>query len=80
MQCEGWRRYGGAFSIGSPVWKQCENDAVVTLTVVQEEKQEMPACLKCWNEAKESGIVILNAEPIAKNPAPKAKKKTKTVG
>lgn len=64
IQCEGWRRHGGAFTLGLPRWVQCENDACVILTVKQEETEDMPACMECWNEAKEAGIEIVKAEPI----------------
>jgi hypothetical protein len=37
------------------------------LTVKQAgEKQKLPACPKCWQEARNTkGIVVLDAEPIA---------------
>lgn len=65
MQCEGYRRYGGAFSMAKPRWEQCKNDAAVTLTVTQEDTAEMPACMECWEEAKQHGIQIDKAEPIS---------------
>ena len=68
-QCEGWRRTGGAFSFGPVRWDQCENEAVVTITVIQEGKQEepMPACMTCWQECEStSDITVLRAEPLAK--------------
>ena len=64
MRCEGWRRTGGAFTLGKPVWSQCENDAIVMLEVEQEKTEKMPSCLECWNEAKEKGIKVLSAEPL----------------
>jgi len=67
MRCEGWRRYGGAFTFGSVTWKQCENDAIVNLTVIQERKKEtLPACLDCWNECIEKKIKIVKVVPIEK--------------
>jgi len=51
MQCEGWRRYGGVFSFGSPRWEQCKNDAIVILEVEQEKIEKLPSCLDCWKEA-----------------------------
>ncbi len=33
VRCEGWRRYGGAFTLGSPRWEQCGNDATVMLEI-----------------------------------------------
>lgn len=64
MRCEGWRRYGGAFTLGPVKWEQCKEDAIVMLKVKQEKTEELPACLHCWNEGKEKGITILSAEPI----------------
>lgn len=52
MRCEGYRRYGGALTMGKPVWEQCKNDAVVMLTIAQEES--LPACLVCWEEAEKT--------------------------
>lgn len=72
MRCEGWRRYGGAFSFGPPVWRQCENEAIVVLTVEQEKIEELPACLECWNEARERDIKIWRAEPLRENSEPAA--------
>ena len=67
MQCEGQRRYGGAFSMGRPVWKRCENEAVATLFVRQDKQKRskpMPSCMKCWSEALTTeGITITRAEP-----------------
>ncbi len=65
MQCEGWRRYGGAFTLGPVTWRQCTNEAIVTLTVTQDGKTEqLPACLECWNEAVENNITISAAIPV----------------
>ena len=64
-RCEGWRRYGGAFSFGKPRWVQCEMAAVVTLRVKQDNViSDQPACLKCWNEAKENKIPIISATAL----------------
>ena len=63
-RCEGYRRYGGAFTLGPVRWEQCKNDAAVTLTVEQETTERMRACMECWNEAKERGIKIHGAEPL----------------
>ncbi len=65
MRCEGYRRYGGAFSLGPSQWRQCEDDAIVILTVVQEKEERLPACLVCWNESRLSGIKIKSVAPIA---------------
>ena len=68
MRCEGWTRKGGAFTLGAPEWKQCENEAVVNLTFEQDgEIQTMPACLDCWKTAKTadySQAKVVAAEPI----------------
>jgi len=66
-RCEGWRRHGGAFTFGPVKWVQCPESATVMLTVKQAgEKQKLPACPKCWQEARNTkGIVVLDAEPIA---------------
>ena len=68
MHCEGYRRRGGAFSLGPMTWEQCPNNAVVILTLKQkgEPKGEMPACAKCWEEARDPrwGIKIISAKPI----------------
>lgn len=52
--------------MGRPQWEQCKNDAVVMLTAqqVNEKKGKFPACLTCWNEAKERGVKIFEADPI----------------
>ena len=64
MRCEGWRRYGGAFTLGPVKWEQCKNEAVVILTVKQEEIEDLPACLDCWNEAIDRRIKIISSKPI----------------
>ena len=65
MRCEGWRRSGGAFTLGLPQWVQCENDATVMLTIEQEKVTEtLPACKKCWQEAIDKKIKILGVVPI----------------
>lgn len=66
VQCEGWRRYGGAFSFGPPQWRQCENAATMVLTVTQKDvTQDVPACNECWGEAcATDGIKIVEAKPI----------------
>lgn len=64
-QCEGWRRSGGAFTLGPVQWKRCENDAIVNLTVEQDGKiQTIPACMQCWGEGLERGIDVKSATPI----------------
>ena len=65
-RCEGFRRYGGAFSLGPVKWEQCRETATVMLTVVQDgETQTMPAGPVCWEEARNTkGIAIKDAKPI----------------
>ena len=65
MRCEGYRRYGGAFTFGPVIWRQCENEALVVLETDQDgETQQFPACAICWNESLEAGILIISARPI----------------
>lgn len=65
MRCEGWTRHGGIFSFGPVTWTQCENEAVVMLTVIQDGKEEkQPACIECWNKGIETGIEIINVVPL----------------
>jgi hypothetical protein len=64
MRCEGWRRYGGAFTLGPVTWKQCKNEAIVILEVVQDGKIEsLPGCATCWQEAIDNGIQINSSRP-----------------
>ncbi len=73
MKCEGWRRNGAAFTLGPVTWKQCENEAVVILEVVQDGKVEsLPGCAICWQECIDSGIQINSSRPTPRAPdAPK---------
>jgi len=68
-RCEGVTRHGRAF----PRWTQCENEAVVELTIRQAPggfghnvtEDTFPVCIECWNRAKEeNGVHILKAEQI----------------
>ncbi len=66
MRCEG-RRKPGIFNMGAaPVWTQCNNEAIVLITVKQEEIGEWPTCEKCWQEAIDRGMKIIKVEPILK--------------
>jgi len=66
-QCEGWRRTGGAFSLGPVSWKQCEEVGIAVLTVEQDGKtQSLPSCQTCWNECIENNVRIVDAKPIGK--------------
>jgi len=59
IRCEGYRRLGGAFTLGPSTWTQCKNKAIVSLLVKQNGKtQRLPACQKCWNESIATGIAI----------------------
>lgn len=66
LRCDGWRRTGNAFSFGPMIWTQCENDAVVLLTVEQEGGivEDSPACAACWEEGRKLGLKQLDARPI----------------
>ena len=65
-RCEGWRRRGGAFTLGPVTWAQCDNDAVVMITAKQkgEDVKTFPACMECWNEALQFKIEILEVVPL----------------
>lgn len=65
-QCEGWRRYGGAFTMGPPKWDRCGENAIVILRVESNsEEKDVLACLKCWKEAEKSGgMSILSVKPL----------------
>ena len=65
-RCEGWRRYGGVFTFGPVQWVQCENNAIVILTVSQDKVTRQPSCLDCWEEAIEREIPILSARAISR--------------
>ena len=65
-RCEGFRRHGGAFTLGPVRWEQCNQGAIVMLTVKQDGKETTkPACLQCWNEAQmHDTIEVMSAKPI----------------
>jgi hypothetical protein len=65
-RCEGYRRYGGALTIGLPRWVQCENNAVVLLTVEQDGKilENLPTCLECWDEGVKLGAKPTSIQPL----------------
>ena len=66
MRCEGYRRYGGAFTLGPITWVQCTNNAIVELTAVQDNKEStFPACLHCWKEAIEKKINVTSVVPLS---------------
>ncbi len=65
-RCEGWTRHGGVFTLGPVTWSQCENEAVVNLTVIQDnEKTTQPICMDCWQNGIDLGIEIVSAVPLA---------------
>ncbi len=65
IQCEGWRRNGGAFTFGPVEWKQCQKNALVMVTLKQDgEVQTFPACLECWMEALDRELEIIEVKPI----------------
>ena len=67
MKCEGWRRYGGALSFGTPTWTQCSNEAIAMITVKQDgEIKTLPGCSICWQECINNGIEIVKTTPIVK--------------
>ncbi len=68
-RCEGFRRYGGAFSLGPVTWEQCRETATVMLTIREKKHRgTFPACQTCWNEAlSTAGIVVTDAKPITAN-------------
>jgi len=65
-QCQGYRRHGGAFTLGPVRWEQCKEQGVVLLTVEAEgERTTVPACLVCWKEAVANvEMTVIAAEPI----------------
>lgn len=64
-QCQGWRRRGGAFTLGPVEWKQCTEQPTVILKVKQSGKtKRMAACPTCWQECIENKIDIADASPI----------------
>lgn len=64
--CEGYRRYGGAFSFGPVKWVACEEKAIVRILVVQDGVEKgYNGCLQCWNECIASkAITVIRAIPI----------------
>lgn len=67
-RCEGWRRHGGAFTLGPVTWTQCKEKGVVMLTFRDKDRDSiktLPACKDCWAECLATGIAIIEARPIA---------------
>ena len=68
MRCEGWRRYGGAFTFGPPQWVQCHEDATVLITHKTKDGEETtPGCNRCWEECIENNVEIIKVVPIPKS-------------
>ena len=63
VRCEGYTK-PGAFQFGPRVWTQCSNNAIIMITVKQEEEKTFPACNKCWKDAIERKMKIIRVEPI----------------
>lgn len=64
-RCEGWRRYGGAFTLGPVTWEQCKENGIVMLTFERDGKQQtLPACKVCWQEYIDTKLKIISAIPI----------------
>lgn len=61
-RCEGYRRYGGAFTLGPVRWEQCNEEGIVVLHIAGCEPT--PACSKCWKEAIENKLPIESADPL----------------
>ncbi len=77
-RCEGWRRYGGAFTLGPVRWEQCPNEAVVLLEIRQKGvHMAEPACMECWKEAMQTGIEVVKAIPIPEGWVPARKEEVK---
>jgi len=70
MRCEGYIRYGGAFTLGPVKWIQCKNEAVVSIKFKggkSDPVKVLPACMDCWKECIESkDIEILEVKPLDK--------------
>jgi hypothetical protein len=66
-RCEGWRRYGGAFTLGPVHWEQCEAQGIVRLKFKDADTgkvRTLPACKECWAECLATGVTIIEAKPI----------------
>lgn len=70
IQCDAWRRVGGAFTFGPTKWVQCPNDAVVLLTIEQDGEitEDSPACNACWQEGIKAKIKQIAAKPLPTKP------------
>lgn len=65
IRCAGYRRYGGAFTLGPVRWEQCKENATVMLKIEQDGKvDDLPGCQECWKEAQEKRLRILEVTPL----------------
>lgn len=65
LRCEGWRRHGGAFTLGPVKWVQCEAAPIVMLKFEEDHNcKTLPACNTCWKECIAAGVKILEVKPI----------------
>jgi hypothetical protein len=65
MRCEGYRRYGGAFTLGPVKWEQCKEEATVLITFSNNAGTHvLPGCAKCWAECIENKLNIVSVIPI----------------
>lgn len=65
QRCEGWRRYGGVFSLGPVTWVQCQSEGDVLLTIRENGvERTLPACKTCWQECIDTHIDIIRVVPI----------------
>lgn len=65
MRCEGYRRYGGAFTFGPVRWEQCHREGIVMIKfVIDGQEKTLPACMECWKECIEGKLKILEVIPM----------------
>jgi len=70
IRCEGYRRYGGAFTLGPVKWEQCKENATVMITIEQDGKvSDFPACNTCGEEGRQKGLKQIAAKPIIPTPS-----------
>ena len=70
MRCEGWTRHGGAFTFGPVYWAQCDNEAIVNIRFIDNQRsgkgdeRTLPACKDCWQKCIDNHLEILEVVPI----------------
>jgi hypothetical protein len=65
-QCQGFRRYGGAFTLGPVRWEQCKEAPIVLITLISGttgKPTTMPACNTCWLECINQKVELIKVEP-----------------